>query len=747
MAEYKWIGKRIPRKDGAAKATGRMKYMADICLENMAYVKLLHPPVQHALIKSLDASEAEKMPGVVKVVTWKDVPGMNEHGLICKDQPVFCADRVRYLGDTVAAVIAETEAEAARALKYIRVEYEALPVIPSAAEGMSEGAPKIHPGGNIIAHYDFSSGDVERAFAEAAVVAEHVYTTKYQEHAYLETEGGVACLTKDGGIEIWMASQNCMRVRRDLVSILNIPLEKVVVHSNPLGGAFGGKDDLLLQGILCVCALAAGRPVKVVLSREESYLLSPKRVPFEITIKMAAAEDGTFTANKVYARATGGPYASYVGAILSFALESACGFYYYPNTDISGDAVYTNGCYTSAFRGFGNNQMNFAVENMIDILAEKLGLDTITIRRKNCLKADMRHSYNQLLSPGAYADATLRILEETWLWQNREEFKAGASQPWLKRGVGLAGCQQGVGLGNACYPDSSACDVELTTDGRLLVYFSNEDMGQGSCTTLLIIAAEAAHMPLDCIDAVTGDTRLTPDSGPITASRTTYISGLAIMDAIAKLHSEIAVLLDMKMEELRFDDDGVNSVGWGEIARRLGPERRRQNATREFRDTDVQISFGLHYIQSHLSQIVGVEVNTLTGQTRVLRTDIAPAAGTIINPLGFEGQCEGGAVMSLGYALLENFETDSTGRPLTRNFQTYLLPTITDMPDMTIYPVTDAEESGPFGARGLAEQVSVPGTAAIIGAVYDAVGVRVFDLPCSQERLLKALGAQRKHVV
>lgn len=739
MPDYSWVGKRVPRTDGEGKATGKTKYMGDIQLDGMVYGKLLHPSVPHAIIKSIEVSEAEKMPGVVKVVTAQDIPGINRHGLVVKDQPVICDERVRYLGDTVAVVLAASEREAEAALSAVVVEYEVLPSVMTAAASMVESAPKIHPDGNLIAHYDYKSGDVDAAFEKAAAIAEHVYTTTYQEHAYLEAESGAACPTTEGGVEIWMAAQNGMRVRRDLVEILALPLEKIIVHSNPLGGGFGGKDDLLLQGILGVCALAAGRPVKIALSREESFLISPKRVPFEIHIKMAAAADGTFMANKVYALARGGPYASYVGAILSFALESACGFYYYPNTDVSGDAYYTNNCYTSAFRGFGNNQMNFAVENVIDILAEKLGLDSLALRRNNVLKGDMRHSYDQLLSPGAYADHTLERLEKTWLWQNREAFKAGAEKPWLKRGVGLAGCQQGIGLGNACYPDESVCDVELMPDGGLTLYFSNEDMGQGSRISLEIIAAETSRIPLDKVRTVTGNTGLTPDSGPITASRVTYISGLAIMDAVKKLHGEIAKLFSQPVEALQISDNGVNGLTWSEIAARLAPESRRQTARRAFVDTDVQISFGLHYLQSHLSQIVGVEVNTLTGQTRVLKTEIVPAAGTIINPLGFEGQCEGGAVMSLGYALLENFVSDDTGRPVTKNYQTYLLPTITDMPEIDIYPIEDSEESGPYGARGVGEQVSVPGTAAIVGAIYDAVGVRLFDLPCHQERLLMAM--------
>ncbi len=739
MSDFSCVGKKIIRKDGREKADGSLAYMGDRAMEGMLYGKLKHPPIPHALIKKIDDSKALKLPGVVRVITAKDVPGMNSHGLIVKDQPVICGERVRYLGDTVAVVIAKTEQIAKKALDLVEVEYEPLPAILTAAEAMREDALLIHPDGNVIIHYAHTEGDPEKAFSEAAIICENTYTTPYQEHAYLETEGGMAAPTEDGGVEVWYPCQYGQRAKRDLVEIMDMPEDKVVVHSSPLGGGFGGKDDLLLQGMLAVCAHACRTPVKIVLDREESFLMSPKRVPFEIVMKTAAAADGTFLANKVYARATAGAYASYVGAILSFALENVCGIYYFPNVEAAGDAVYTNNCFTSAFRGFGNNQINFALESQIDLIAGKLGMDKLAIRRKNCVKPGMRHCFNQVLSPGAYAEATLARLEETSLWKNREQFKAGANKPWLRRGIGLGGAQQGIGLGNACYPDDSTCEVELMPDGRLMLYFGNEDMGQGSYTTLQMIGAEAAHMPLEMVDAICGVSSRTPDSGPITASRTTYISGIAIMKAVEKLHGEIAAVLGCTAEALDFSDGKVNGHTWKAIAGMLKPGQRKQSGYGIYTDTDVKISFGLHYMHAHLSQIVGVEVNTLTGQAKVLETEIVPAAGTIINPLGYEGQCEGGIAMGVGYALYENFKTRGDGSLATKNFQNYLLPTIMDMPRITIHPIEDEEESGPFGARGLGEIVCVPGSTAIVNAIDDAVGVRIFDLPCSQEKILKGL--------
>lgn len=739
VPQFECIGKKVVRKDGQSKATGSIKYMADIQLPGMLFGKVLHPPYPHALIKGIDVSEAEAFPGVVKVVTAKDVPGENRHGLIIPDQPVFCDKKVCYLGDTVAVVVAESEDIAEKALERVHVTYEKLPCVLTAEEGLAQGAPEVHEGGNIGSHLRFKNGDVEQAFKEADAIVEYTFTTKYQEHSYLEPEGGIAAPREDGGVDVWMGNQNGKRACDDLVEILNLPKEKVNVYSHPIGGGFGGKDDLVLQGALAVCALACKKPVHINFSREESFLVGPKRMPMTMHLKMAAKADGTFLANQVRLTGCMGAYASYGPAVFGFAAEHSCGIYKFPNVDIDGRAVYTNNCFVSAFRGFGNNQMNFAVESMIDMLAEKLGMDAIELRRKNAVRKGDRHSYQHIMTPDTHAVEVVEALQKTKLWQNREAFKAGAKEPWLKRGIGFAACQQGVGLGNHCIPDDSTCEVELQDNGRLMVCFGNEDMGQGSYTTLQMIAAETMHMPLDQVDAICGISNVTPYSGAITASKTTYISGLAVLGAANKLLDQVAGLFGCPREALEFTKDGVNGLKWPEISDKLTKEQKRQSFKEEFTYTDTRLEFGLHYFYAHLSQIVGVEVNTLTGETKVLETEIIPASGTVINPLCFEGQCEGGVVMSQGYALYEDFYTGSEGKLVSKNFQTYLIPTMADMPEITVRPIEDPENSGPYGATGIGEPVSIPGSAAIANAIYDAVGIRFGDLPCNKEKVLLAL--------
>lgn len=743
MGKFNYIGKRIIRKDGQDKATGKIKYMADIQMKDMLYGVLIHPPFPHAFITSVDISKAQEYPGVERVITAKDIPGENIHGLVYKDQPVLCDKWVKYLGDTVAVVVAATEETALQAAKLVDIRYTKLPEVLTAREALKEGAVVIHKGGNAAAQYYYKNGDIQESFRTAAAVVEYEFHTQYHEHAYLETEGGIARPIGNGGVEIWQGCQNGKRAARDLMSVLNLPEDKIIVHSFPLGGGFGGKDDLVLQGIMAVCALTCKKPVHVNFTREESFLVSPKRMPMEIHIKMAADENGKFVGNQVYALGTCGAYACYGPAIMSLAMEHACGMYYFPNIEISGETAYTNNCCVSAFRGFGNVQMNFAVETAVDMLAQKLHMDPIKIRKKNVLKPGKKNSYGYYMSNSIYAGKVVEELEKTTLWCNRQEFKQSSSRPWLKRGVGIAGCMQGVGLGNHCIPDNATGWVELQEDGSVLVSFGNEDMGQGNMTTLLLMAAEVLHISPDKLYAVCGISNKTPDTGSTSASKTTYVTGWAVVRAAGKLLEQTAKIFGCLKEELIINENSINGLTWAEIYRILPEDQRFQEGYAEFHNVEEKYNFGVHYVYSYLSQIVGVEVNTLTGETRVIHTEVIPAAGTVINRLGYEGQCEGGVLMSLGYALYEEFLTQKNGMISTKNFQTYLIPTIDDMPEINIYPVEDVEETGPFGANGIGEPTAVTGTAAIMNAIYDAVGVRITNLPCNKEKLLHGLNKSK----
>ncbi len=739
MSNYHCIGNKIIRKDGREKATGDLLYMADIRQEDMLYASLVHPPYAHAKINAIDTAEAESFPGVVKVITARDIPGTNVHGLIFKDQPVICDKEVKYLGDTVAIVLATTQETAVNAVGLVKVDYTRLTELFTYEEAMQDDAPVIHEGGNLAAQYEYKNGDLWQALEKADVIVEQSFQTGYQEHAYLETEGGIAKPLDNGGVEIWLGCQNAKRVGRDLATILKLPEDKIIVHSYPLGGGFGGKDDLVLQGMMCVCALACGKPIYLNLSREESFLVSPKRMPMEIDIRMAARSDGTLLANEVRIKGTAGAYASYSPAIMSLAMEHACGMYYFPSVDISSSLAYTNNCSVGAFRGFGNAQINFAVESMMNMLAEKLNMDPIQFRRRNVLKAGMKNSYGYRISDSVQADSVLEELAKTSLWSGREEFKKAAATPWLKRGVGFAGCFQGVGLGNHCIPDHSTGWLELLEDGSFLVSVGNEDMGQGSNTTLAMMAAEVLKVSMDRIEIVCGINNKTPESGATTASKTTYITGSAIIRAAYKLLEAVAAVLGCEVSSLELADNKVNCLSWNEIYLRLSKEERKQEGFAEFDQVQEKYCFGVHYVYTYLSQIVGVEVNTLTGETKVLKTEMIPAAGTVINRLGFEGQCDGGAVMSLGFALIEDFRAGENGELLTKNFQRYLLPTMADMPEINVIPVEEPEKTGPFGANGIGEPVAVTGAAAIMNAVQDAVGLRITKLPCSREKVLMSL--------
>lgn len=745
---FKILGSEVNRLDGREKATGELKYMGDIQLENMCHLKLVHPPVAHAVIKGLDVSKAEKLEGVVAVVTADDIPGDNCHGLVYKDQPVICSDRVRYMGDSVAVIAAETPDIAEKAAELIEIDYDPLPVYSTAKEALAPGAYVIQDNypGNCIFETTYDKGDLEEGFDKASFIADHTYSAPYQSHSYLETEAGAARPLPGGGVEVWCPSQNGSRVLRDLVTILNLPKEKIRVHSHPLGGAFGGKDDLLLQGILCVSALKTGRPVTLTLSREESFLLAPKRVPMEFHMRTGIDRDGHIVAHEVDILGTSGAYCSYAAGIVFFALENAACVYRVPNYRVHASMAVTNNAFCSAMRGFGNNQINFAIENQMDILAEESGIDPLTLRLINTVGKGERFVYGQTISPALYAVETLKRIEDCDFWKNREEWKKASPKPWIRRGVGVAVCQHGNGIGSVVLDDFSEATVILQKDGRLQVRTGNEDMGQGSITTLAMIAAEGMGMPLSNIDILCGDTAFCPDSGPITASRTTYITGRAILSAEAMLKEKISEKLRVVPEDLNLENESINGIPYAGIAAMLSDEERMFTAKESFTLPPEwnTYSFGVHYMTSQITQAAGVEVDTLTGQTRVVEFVTAPSAGPVINKLGYEGQCEGGAVMGQGYATTERYVSGADGRPVTKNFQTYLLPTMADMPHVTILPVEDKIPCGPYGARGIGEPSTVPSASCITNAICDALGFRLYDMPFDQEKVLLAIRDHEK---
>ncbi len=756
MGEYKYIGKSVPRVDAAEKATGKIKYMSDLSFPNMLWGKIVRSKYPHAKILKIDTSKAEALPGVAAVVTWKDVPGLNGFGIVIPDQPVLCEDKVRYIGDAVAAVAAETKEIAEKAAELVEVEYEPLPVVDDPIKAVSEDAPKVHDGGNVHLHTKIVRGDVDKAFEEADLIVEHTYYTGRQEHAFLETESGVAKLEDDGTLTVYAGSQYPQRDQIQLSRCLALNPRKIHVVSYPVGGAFGGKDELTIQPILGLLALKTKRPVKIVLTREESIISYWKRHPMIMKYKTGVKKDGTLVANKVEIYADTGAYASLGGPVLNLAVEHACGPYRLDNVYIDGYCVYTNNDVAGAFRGFGVPQATFAMETQMDIIAEKLGIDPIELRKKNALRRGDVSPIGNKLTTSVGTLAVLDGVKETEIWKKKDSIeKTDSERPWIKRGVGFALTYQGTGLGIGL-PDYGGATLKFKEDGGFIVGVGIVDYGQGVGTSYAQIVAESMKCPVDKVRVILGDTDLTADSGPTSASRGVYTGGRAAVIASEKmmkiLRAKAADILDVSEEELIPENGGFyikghpeTSVSYEKIAFEFLKESGHLPQTEGYflmpiADIKIKDAFGLpHHIFAYSGHLALVEVNTLTGQTKVLEGAEVVDGGIVINRQGFEAQVEGGYVMGMGYGLTEDVKIEK-GIFKTVNFSTYIIPTAKDAPKkIQTVPVTDPEESGPYKAKGIAETVMVATAPAITNAIHDATGIRIFKIPATSELVYNLL--------
>lgn len=739
MSAYKAVGRRYAREDGVDKAKGTFKYFGDYSFPNALHGKVLRAKYPHANIKEIDIDEALKAPGVVDVITYRDVPGFNGFGIAGDDQPVFCEEKVRFLGDVVALIVAHTEEQAVAAMPLVKVNYEILETLSDIERAMSDDAPMIHASGNILSSYQYTKGDVESKFSKEFVVVRNVYETPYQEHAYLETEVAIGAPTSTGGVEIWCPAQYGYRDQQQLVRILNLPPEQIIIHSSPLGGAFGGKDDMGLQPLVAVAALKLQKTVKIHLSREESFLFSTKRVPFKIEMITSADHTGKLLAHSVKAFCDVGPFTGISLAVFNYGLENCCGVYKFDNIKVEGHSVFTNNCRTGAFRGFGNNQFNFGVESQVDEIATILKMDRLEFRKMNLFATDEPLNYEHEHGGNEGLHVAAEMLENCELWKNRDLFKGEAKEPWLKRGVGIAFSQHGNGLGNNL-PDEGLSEIELFEDGSFAIKVGLEEMGQGVNSTLLAIASERLMIEQNDIRIITADTSRAPDTGSTTASRATYIGGNAVLSAIDEFFQRLSDYYKGKMLPIELVENGlrINAevMTWQAIYKVIPSTLRKAMGKTIMPISNRKEKIGLHYIHSHVVQVTGVEVNLLTGMTKVLKTEILPSAGTVINRMGYEGQVEGGVVQIIGFTLMEDYQMNQDTSPLTSNFQTYLIPTVKDMPEMNVIPVEVAEPTGPYGAKGLGEPVTIPVAPSITNAIYDAVGIRIRRLPATAEHIL-----------
>jgi len=738
------VGRPVPRPDARAKVTGEATFAADLYLEGMLHAKVLRSEYPHARILRVDTSRAKALPGVVAVLTADDVPGAKNHGLVIPDWPVLAYDKVRYVGDAIALVAAETEEVAEQALELIQVDYEPLPVVTSPQQALAPDAPLVHDGGNLLKHIQVRKGDAEQGFAEADVIVERGYRTPRQEHAFMEPEAGVAAIDEEGKITVYVGSQIPFDDRRQIAASLAIPEEKVRVKATQVGGAFGGKEDVSVQIHAALLAQATGRPVKLVFTREESLIVHPKRHATTIRLKTGATSDGTLTAVQAEIYGDAGAYASLSEHVMTRAATHATGPYDVPNVEIDCYAAYTNNVPAGAFRGFGVPQSAFAVESQMDILAEKLGLSPFEIRRKNALRIGSVTATGQVLRESVGLLETIARVEEE---VQSSKFKVQSSKSEIRRGWGVACAYKNVGLGGGA-ADRAGAEVELTDDGRAIVRAGAAEVGQGLVGVLALVAAEELGLPYDQVEVLVADTDRTLDGGPTTASRQSFITGNAARLAAKRVREALAEVasgeLDAPPDRLVFEDGrvhaGEKSISLAEaVALAKGEGREvRASVVYEAPETAPLGEVGdMHFAFGYATQAALVEVDTDSGQVEVLKVIAAHDVGRALNPLAVAGQIEGGVVMGIGIALQEEFVMEE-GIPKTTSLARYKIPSIKRTPEIVSIIVEDKASEGPYGAKGIGEIPSIPTAPAIINAIYNATGVRLYSLPATPKKVLAA---------
>ena len=737
------LGKPTARVDALAKVTGEALFPGDIDMPNQAYLKILFAGRPHAVVRRVDTAAAEAMPGVLGVFTAKDVP-VNEYGLIMPDQPVLCGpgstkpytDRVRFVGDQVAVVVAESEAIAAAAVRQIVVDYEDLPVVTDALAAREAGAPLLHPDreSNVFWHNQIRKGDSAKGFAAAAVVIESEYRTPAQEHAYLQPEAGLAYLDDEGRVTVEVAGQWTHEDQEQIAHALGLPREQVRVRYPAIGGAFGGREDMSVQIVLALAAWrlhqrGIDRPVKIIWSREESILGHHKRHRYVIRSKWGASREGKLLAAEVEVIQDGGAYAYTSTKVLGNSTLMCTGPYEIPNVSVDAYSVYTNHIPGGAFRGFGGPQAAYSAELQMNKLAEALRIDPVEIRMRNLLKEGALLSVGTALPKGVSIGKVVEGCAEHagWTrtgagWQRPSPQALGApAGPHLRRGIGLACGFKNVGFSFG-FPEQCWATIELHGEAEIeqvVLRHAGAEVGQGTHTAMAQMAAEAVGVPLEKVRIVASDTATSENSGSASASRMTFMAGNAIRGAVA------AAMLKWR------DEDRPAIASYQYLPPPTEPYDPVTGTTRP------------NFAYGYVAEAATVEVDTETGALRILDVVCADDVGRVVNPQGVRGQIEGGVVQAAGYAILEDFREDG-GRVQTSLLSNYLIPGVLDIPDRVQSVILEVEDPlGPWGVRGMAEMPFIPLTPAVVSAVHDALGIWFDEFPLTPERVFWGLRAAR----
>ncbi len=746
VAELSVVGRPLGRVEGEAKVTGQARFAADVVQPGQLWAKCLRSPHPHARIVHLDASAARRVRGVRAVLTGADLPPRLV-GIRLRDMPLLARDRVRYIGERVVAVAAEDPDVAEEALSLVQVEYEPLPAVFDAEAAMAPDAPLLHPdvasyvgrewdlgnAPNVHAYYAHERGDLARGLAEADLVIEHTFHTGLLHQGYLEPHAAVVALEGDGTAQVWMSNKMPFRSRQDMADALDLPEESIVIHHVHIGGDFGGKgspDDAMLTYHL---ARASGRPVAMVLTYAEELTAANPRHPTTVYLKTGVKRDGTIVAREGRAIFNRGAYAGRSASprgILNGAFKLG-GSYRVPNARIEGLAVYTNQVPCGSMRAPGQPQVIFAVEAHMDLVAAALGMDALEFRLKNVLRDGDEPVVPARWQHVSQARAVLERAAEAIGWTAP---KPPPTAPGGLVGRGLALSERGIGGGE------SHVELALSADGRVAVQTGVPDIGTGTYTLLQQLVAEAIGVAPERITVATAPTSrglLDPGTG---GSKGTHVVGQAGFEAARNLRAQLAELAAARLggtpEAIRFADGAAHvdgrSIELGALAAQAGEPLRAKGIY------DGQAP----QIVSFVAQAAEVEVDPETGQVRVRRVASAHDVGTILNPLGHQGQVDGGVVMAVGSALIEGSDVEQ-GQVVAANLGDYKLASMADIPELVTIHVEAPGGPAPFGGKSIGEEPFVPGAAAIANAVRDATGVPIHELPIRPEQVLRGLRAAR----
>ena len=736
MVEYQVLGKSHIRVDALEKVTGKATYAGDIYLPGMLMCKLLTSTRSHARIVSIDTSAAEALPGVRCVITGKDYPDARFGSGALKDRRIMAREEVFYIGEPVAAVAADDEITALEAVELIKVEYEDLDKVVDPLKSISSKSINIHPdleefegygfalGGNNCTMLDADRGDVEQGFIDSDHIIEETYHTQPISQGFLEPMACVANLEANGRLDIYASTQGPYQVRSQLASVLDMPIGNIKVQAMEMGGGFGAKLRLALEAFPAMLAIKTGRPVKLVNTREETFTLNGPRLETNIYLKTGVTNDGRILAREARSIFDVG---AYLGAGPNSGVGHGLGAYKIPNFKLRSYGVYTNKIYVGSYRASGVADMTFATESHTDVIAHKLGMDPMDFRIKNALSEGDTAVNGQTIPRNGLMETINAVKERMGLPKKLEE----------GRGVGIAVGEWRSGSG------PSTASISVNEDGTVSLLTGSVDIS-GSDTSLAQITAESLGLRLDQVIVAKRDTDMAPFTGPSGGSRIVYSQGkvvqMAAEDAKAKLLDIAANRLGVPADalecaggEVYVQDNPPQSMGLGQLARmslssKGGPIIGTASLS------------SMPYAPVFNAQAVEVIVDKETGQVRITRFVQAQDIGKAINPMGVEGQLEGGAVQGIGRALSEEILIDrETGAVRNSSLSTYLMPLAMDMPKIENILVEVPSEDGPFGARAVAESPGFGPPAAIANAIFDAVGVRIKTLPLSAERVLAAI--------